>query len=178
MYKLQINTNLSCTPAFLWTSGTNEGFVLFLLLLYELEEIPFPLFPFPFCGTVRRYRPHSPHISAAKIAFGPYNAQRGTYQSPENLNAIVLFSVHNADYDTLAAAHHVRLKRARRWETGKAEHKLAFGQAGMGEGGGTISAEGGQYPLADYVRGDKICGGTKSAPTRVVEAHQNRSIHS
>ena len=46
----------------------------------------------------------------------------------------------------------------------------------MGEGGGTISAEGGQYPLADYVRGgqnpladyvrgDKICGGTKSAPT-------------
>ena len=29
-------------------------------------------------------------------------------------------------------------------------HKLAFGQAGMGE---TISAEGGQYPLADYVRG-------------------------
>ena len=59
-------------------------------------------------------------------------------------------------------------------------HKLAFGQAGMGEGGGggTISAEGGQYPLADYVRGghnpladyvrgDKICGGTKSAPTPV-----------
>ena len=45
--------------------------------------------------------------------------------------------------------------------------KLAFGQAGMGErgGGGTISAEGGKYPLADYVRGDKICGGTKSAPT-------------
>ena len=43
-------------------------------------------------------------------------------------------------------------------------------------GGGTISAEGGQYlladyvrggqfPLADYVRGDKICGGTESAPT-------------
>ena len=34
--------------------------------------------------------------------------------------------------------------------------KLAFGQAGMGErggGGGTISAEGGKYPLADYVRG-------------------------
>ena len=55
-------------------------------------------------------------------------------------------------------------------------HKLAFGQAGMGERGGTISAEGGQYPLADYVRGghnpladyvrgDKICRGTKSAPT-------------
>ena len=37
------------------------------------------------------------------------------------VNAIVLFSVHNADYDTLAAAHHVRLKRAE-WETGKAEH--------------------------------------------------------
>ena len=73
----------------------------------------------------------------------------------------------------------MRLKRAaRRWESGKAKYKLAFGQAGMGEGGGTISAEGGQYPLADYVRGDKICGGTKSAPTRVVEAHQYRSIHS
>ena len=46
-------------------------------------------------------------------------------------------------------------------------HKLAFGQAGMGERGGTISAEGGKYPLADYViMGDKICRGTKSAPTR------------
>ena len=55
----------------------------------------------------------------------------------------------------------------------RSTHKLAFGQAGMGE---TISAEGGQYPLADYVRGghnpladyvrgDKICRGTKSAPT-------------
>ena len=43
-------------------------------------------------------------------------------------------------------------------------------------GGGTISAEGrqylladyvrgGQFPLADYVRGDKICGETESAPT-------------
>ena len=45
-------------------------------------------------------------------------------------------------------------------------HKLAFGLASRGwggGGGGTISAEGGQYPLADYVRGDKICGGTKSA---------------
>ena len=60
-------------------------------------------------------------------------------------------------------------------------HKLAFGLAsrGWGGGGGTISAEGGQYPLADYVRGghnpladyvrgDKICGGTKSAPTPVL----------
>ena len=43
----------------------------------------------------------------------------------------------------------------------------------MGGGGGNISVEGGQYlqfPLADYVRGDKICGdkicgGTASAPT-------------
>ena len=62
-------------------------------------------------------------------------------------------------------------KKGRRWKTGKAEHKLAFGQAGKGEGGGTISAEGGQYPLADYVRGgqnpladyvrgDKICSDT------------------
>ena len=44
--------------------------------------------------------------------------------------------------------------------------------------GGTISAEGGQhlladyvrggqFPLADCVRGDKICGGTESAPTPV-----------
>ena len=49
---------------------------------------------------------------------------------------------------------------------------------GGGGCGGTISAEGGQYPLADYVRGgqnpladnvrgDKICGGTTSAPTPV-----------
>ena len=72
----------------------------------------------------------------------------------------------------------MRLKRAR-WETGKTEHKLAFGLTGVG-GGGTISAEGGQYPLADYVRGgqnpladyvrgDKICGGTTSAPTPVID---------
>ena len=52
------------------------------------------------------------------------------------------------------------------------------GRPERGWGGGTISAEGGQYlladyvrgpwgqfPLADYVRGDKICGGTESAPT-------------
>ena len=48
------------------------------------------------------------------------------------VNAIVLFSVLNADYDTLAAAHHVRLKRAG-WETGKVEHKLAFGQGREGQ---------------------------------------------
>ena len=84
------------------------------------------------------------------------------------VNAIVLFSVHNADY----SIHSPRAtKKGRRWKTGKAEHKLAFGQAGKGEGGGTISAEGGQYPLADYVRGgqnpladyvrgDKICSDT------------------
>ena len=59
-----------------------------------------------------------------------------------------------------------------------ANKKNRDGQASVGQGGGTISAEGGQYlladyvrggqfPLADYVRGDKICGGTESAPTPV-----------
>ena len=38
---------------------------------------------------------------------------------------------------------------------------------GGGEGEHLLAdyARGGQFPLADYVRGEKICGGTESAPT-------------
>ena len=56
-------------------------------------------------------------------------------------------------------------------KTGTAKEAAGRGGGGGGGGGGEGEhlladyARGGQFPLADYVRGEKICGGTESAPT-------------